>query len=64
MEEQEVSTEGVNNEINAQAEKEIAAKEKKWFVYIAISATLIAVLAAILSLFAGHCSKEVLIEQI
>src|ERR1700751_2927594 len=64
MEEQEVPTEGLSDEINEQAEKENAAEEKKWSFYIAISTALIAVLAAISSLLAGHHSNEALIEQI
>src|SRR5947207_6898287 len=52
MEEQEVPTEGLSEQINDQAEKETAAEEKKWSFYIAISTALIAVLAAISSLIA------------
>ena len=59
MEEQEVPTEGLSEKINEQAEK-----EKDWSFYIAISTALIAVLAAITSLLAGHHSNEALIEQI
>jgi len=64
MEEQEVPTEGLSEQINERAEKEIAAEERKWSFYIAISTALIAVLAAISSLMAGHHSNEALIEQI
>src|SRR6266481_10065179 len=64
MEEQEVPTEGLSDEINEHAEKETAAEEKRWSFYIAISTALIAVLAAISSLMAGHHSNEALIEQI
>lgn len=64
MEEQEVPIEGLSERINEQAEKEIAAEEKKWSFYIAISTALVAVLAAISSLIAGHHSNEALIEQI
>jgi len=64
MEEQEVPTEGLTEQINDQAEKEKTAEEKKWSFYIAISTALIAVLAAISSLIAGHHSNEALIEQI
>jgi hypothetical protein len=59
MEEQEVPTEGLSETINEKAEK-----EKDWSFYIAISTALIAVLAAITSLLAGHHSNEALIEQI
>jgi hypothetical protein len=64
MEEQEVPTEGLSEQINEQAEKEKAANEKNWSFYIAISTALIAVLAAISSMIAGHHSNEALIEQI
>ena len=59
MEEQEVPIESLSERINEQAEK-----EKDWSFYIAISTALIAVLAAITSLLAGHHSNEALIEQI
>jgi hypothetical protein len=64
MEEQEVPTEGLSEQINDKAEKENAAEVKKWSFYIAISTALIAVLAAISSLIAGHHSNEAFIEQI
>ena len=64
MEEQEVPTEGLSEQINDKAQEENAAEEKKWSFYIAISTALIAVLAAISSLIAGHHSNEALIEQI
>src|ERR1700687_28010 len=64
MEEQEVPTEGLSETINEHAEKAIATQESKWSIYIAISTALMAVLAAISSMIAGHHSNEALIEQI
>src|SRR5689334_21629320 len=63
MEEQEVPTEGLNDRINKEAEKGIAARER-WSFYIAISTALMAVLAAVSSLIAGDHANEALIEQI
>jgi len=63
MEEQEVPTEGLSDQINEQAEKLIAARER-WSFYVAISTALMAVLAAISSLVAGDHANEALIEQI
>ena len=62
MEEIEVPTEHLSEEINEKAEE--LKKEKKWSFYVAISTALMAVLAAISSLMAGHHSNEALIEQI
>jgi len=59
MEEMEVPTEHLHEEIN-----EHAKEEKKWSLYVAISTALMAVFAAIASLMAGHDSNEALIEQI
>ena len=64
MEEQEVPTEGLSEEIREHAEKAVAGKEKRLSMYIAVSTALMAVLAAISSLMAGHHSNEALIEQI
>jgi hypothetical protein len=62
MEEMEVPTEHLSDEINEKAEK--AKERRKWSFYVAISTALIAVFAAITSLMAGHNSNEALIEQI
>lgn len=64
MEEQEVPTEGLSEEIRERAEKAAAGKERQLSIYIAVSTALMAVLAAISSLMAGHHSNEALIEQI
>jgi uncharacterized protein DUF4337 len=60
MEEQEVPTEGLSDQINEQAEK----TRERWSFYIAISTALMAVLAAVSSLIAGDHANEALIEQI
>jgi hypothetical protein len=62
MEEMEVPTEHLSDEINEKAEE--ARQQRKWSFYVAISTALIAVFAAVTSLMAGHHSNEALIEQI
>jgi hypothetical protein len=59
MEETEVPTEHLHEEIN-----EHAKEGKRWSLYLAISTAFMAVLAAITGLMAGHYSNEALIEQI
>ena len=59
MEEIEVPTEHLHEEIN-----ERAKEGKGWLLYLAISTAFMAVLAAIAGLMAGHYSNEALIEQI
>jgi hypothetical protein len=59
MEEIEVPTEHLHEEIN-----EHAKEGKRWSLYLAISTAFMAVLAAITGLMAGHYSNEALIEQI
>jgi hypothetical protein len=60
MEEIEVPTEHLHEEIQEKAEE---AKEKS-SLYIAISTALMAVIAAIAGMMAGHHSNEALIDQI
>jgi hypothetical protein len=62
MEEMEVPTEHLSDEINEKAEE--ARQQRKWSFYVAISTALMAVFAAVTSLMAGHHSNEALIEQI
>lgn len=62
MEEMEVPTEHLSDEINEKAEE--LKREKKWSFYVAISTALMAVLAAVSSLMAGHHSNEALIERV
>ena len=64
MEEIEVPTEHLNEEINEKAEELLRKSENKWTLFVAISTALMAVLAALASLFAGHHSNEALIMQI
>jgi hypothetical protein len=59
MEEIEVPTEHLHEEIN-----ERAKEGKRWSLYLAISTAFMAVLAAIAGLMAGHYSNEALIQQI
>src|ERR1041385_8033367 len=59
MEDPEVPTEHLHEEIN-----ERAKEGKRWSLYVAISTAFMAVLAAIAALMAGHYSNEALIEQI
>jgi alpha-galactosidase/6-phospho-beta-glucosidase family protein len=59
MEEIEVPTEHLHEQIN-----EHAKSENRWSLYVAISTALMAVFASIASLMAGHDSNEALIEQI
>src|ERR1019366_5997468 len=63
MEEIEVPTEHLNEAINEKAE-ELRESESRWILFVAISTALMAVLAALSSLFAGHHSNEALIQQI
>ncbi|MBY0479930.1 MAG: DUF4337 domain-containing protein [Chitinophagaceae bacterium] len=64
MEEIEIPTEHLHETIHEKAEEAKKEKESGWFMYVAISTALIAVLAAISGLMAGHHSNEALIQQI
>lgn len=64
MEEVEVPTEHLHETIHEKAEEALKEKEAGWNMYVAISTALIAVLAAISGLMAGHHSNEALIQQI
>ena len=67
MEEIEIPTEHLQETIQEKVEEEFKKEEKKetgWLMYVAISTALMAVLAAISGLMAGHHSNEALIEQI
>ena len=64
MEEIEVPTEHLHETIEEKVEEAIKENEKGWSMYVAISTALIAVLAAISALMAGHHSDEALIAQI
>ncbi len=63
MEEIEVPTEHLHEAIKEEIEEQEEKKES-WSMYLAISTALMAVLAALGSLFAGHHSNEALIAQI
>jgi heme/copper-type cytochrome/quinol oxidase subunit 4 len=64
MEEIEIPTEHLHETIHEKAEEAKKEKEGGWNMYVAISTALIAVLAAISGLMAGHHSNEALIQQI
>lgn len=63
MEEIEIPTEHLTEEINEKAE-ELYKEKERWTLLVAISTAVMAVLAAIAGLLAGHHSNEALIEQI
>jgi hypothetical protein len=64
MEEIEVPTEHLHETIEEKVEEAIKENEKGWSMYVAISTALIAVLAAISALLAGHHSDEAVMSQI
>ncbi len=59
-EEIEVPTEKLHESIHEEAEK----SGEKWVLWVALSTAILAVLAALSSLMAGHHANEALIEQI
>ena len=64
MDEIEVPTEHLHESIHEKVEEERKHNEKGWSMYVAISTALMAVLAAVSSLLAGHHSNESLVDQI
>lgn len=64
MEEIEVPTEHLHEAIHEKVEEKHNESREAWTLYLAISTALMAVLAALGSLFAGHHSNEALIAQI
>jgi hypothetical protein len=60
MEEIEVPTEHLHEEIQEKAE----AEKEKWVLYVALSTAMMAVLAAVAGLLAGHHANEALIERV
>src|ERR1700679_2325718 len=64
MEEIEIPTEGLTEQINDKAEEAAERKEMKWILFVAISTAIMAVFAAIGGLMAGHYSEEAMIHQI
>lgn len=60
MEEMEVPTEHLHEKINEHAQHEGG----RWSLYVAVSTAVMAVLAALGSLMAGHHSNEALISQL
>jgi hypothetical protein len=64
MDEIEVPTEHLHETIHEQVHHASNGKEQNWSMLVAISTALMAVLAAISSLLAGHNSNEAVINQI
>jgi hypothetical protein len=62
MEEFDDPTESLHEKINEESRER--KEERRWSLWVAVSTALIAVMAAIASLFAGHYSNEALIDQI
>lgn len=60
MEEMEVPTEHLHEEIQEKAEE----KKEKWTLYVALSTAFMAVLAAVAGLLAGHHANEALVERV
>ena len=60
MDEIEVPTEHLHEEIQEKAEEQ----KEKWILYVALSTALMAVLAAVAGLLAGHHANEALIERV
>src|SRR5882724_9556267 len=60
MEEIEVPTEHLHEEIQEKA----AEEKEKWILYVALSTAFMAVLAAVAGLLAGHHANEALIERV
>jgi hypothetical protein len=64
MEDIEVPTEHLHEEINEKAAELSREIENKWILFVAISTALMAVFAALGGMFAGHHSNEAMIMQI
>ncbi|GGB08251.1 DUF4337 domain-containing protein [Puia dinghuensis] len=60
MEELEVPTEHLHEKIQEEAEE----KKDKWTLYVALSTAMMAVLAAVAGLLAGHHANEALVERV
>lgn len=60
MEEIEIPTEHLHEEIQEKAEE----RKERWILYVALSTAFMAVLAAVAGLLAGHHANEALIERV
>jgi hypothetical protein len=60
MEEMEIPTEHLHEKIQEEAE----GKKDKWTLYVALSTAMMAVLAAVAGLLAGHHANEALVERV
>jgi Domain of unknown function (DUF4337) len=64
MEEQEIPTEQLQDQIHEKAEESMKEERDRWGLYVALSTACIAVLAAIAGLLSGHHANEAVIDQI
>ncbi len=64
MEEQEIPTEHLQDEIQDKAAEKLREQKERWALYVALSTAFMAVLAALAGLLGGHHANEALIEQI
>ncbi|MHB1922907.1 MAG: DUF4337 family protein [Chitinophagaceae bacterium] len=64
MDEIEVPTEHLHEQIHEKVQEEMRGEGSAWSLMVALSTAIMAVLAAITALMAGHQSDEALIEQI
>ncbi|HXB42908.1 MAG TPA: DUF4337 domain-containing protein [Puia sp.] len=64
MEEMEIPTEHLHEEINEKAEEDLKERKESWALYVALSTAFMAVLAAIAGLLSGHHVNEAMIDQI
>ena len=64
MEEMEIPTEHLHEEINEKAEEDQKDQKESWALYVALSTAFMAVLAAIAGLLSGHHVNEAMIDQI
>jgi hypothetical protein len=64
MEEIEVPTEHLHEEIQEAAEEKKEEKKERWLLFVALSTAFMAVLAAVAGLLAGHHANEALVARV
>jgi hypothetical protein len=64
MEEQEIPTEHLQDEISENASEKLKEERERWTLYVALSTAIMAVLAACAGLLSGDHANEALIAQI
>jgi hypothetical protein len=64
MEEQEIPTEHLQDEISEKASEKMREERERWTLYVALSTAVMAVLAALAGLLSGDHANEALIAQI